>query len=225
MSYHNLTTIELIREAEHEGNYLAMAMGDRLLNEIEEYRKKVEQEFEEFREELLDHYVGKLEEQLEQYNEEQLKPDSDYCTAIAELLDHSIDQNAVERVIDELEPGRELSEEHTDYLKSLDQDGLFDLAYDISTMASAATHVTVTNSPYIGVPYSLAGTPVGEEEIDLEHWVEDIPECIRRAVMDKLTGQDGGTLYYIDNSYVSVDLTMNFDWLAEWIDNRKAEAA
>lgn len=231
MDYRNLTTDELVREAEAQDNQLALALS--LAHEVE--LEEREEEVDEVLEEVIEYHADKVEKAIEQYNEEYyLNPESDYADCLIECLRDQIDGDSVCRLIEELdrdmdrakEPfpiGREpITENAMAYLNNLRDDQVQDLAEAIWFMEGFTVEIGNMMRP---IPYAIAGHVIGEQEEDLEHWVEELPESIQQKVMDKVTGQTGGTLFYIDNSDQTVDLVVDLNFLESWVEEQQYNEA
>lgn len=216
MNYHNMTAAELKREAESTDNALALALAESMEAQAEEREEQLTEE----REELIAYHHSEVLVRLEGFNQDyRLDPDSDESTTIAEMLDDEITEDDLRRVIGEIEEsGIYLSEERTEYLTSLDDAALDELLDRLMFESDRATEVAISRHPFTSVPLSLACHALGEVEEDLEHWMQEVPESLHKEVMDSITGTDGGTLYYLNNSNYSLDLKLSIEWLADWLD-------
>ncbi|KGK41044.1 hypothetical protein LH51_17585 [Nitrincola sp. A-D6] len=225
MNVNNMTLSEKIRKAEAEDNWLALSIHDAMQAQSTER----EEQLEELIADVVQDYADKVDEAVEAYNKDYyLNPESDYCDSLAEHLVHDIDANKLKDFILELTADNyyrnrcPLTDEELEYLEALDEAGRERLAEALVFMEGYKIEV---NHGYGRVAYALAGTVIGEHEEELEHYLEDIPEVIRKQIVEKLTGKPDSTYIYIDNSYSSVDLVMDFNWLEEWVLNDKEEQA
>jgi hypothetical protein len=229
MLYHNMSKSELIREAEATDNALALALLETCEAEAEEAREEIE----EILDEAVDAFASRIEEALDEYNRDYyLNPESDHTNAIVECIMDGIDSEAVQRVIDDAEEARDnpwrrscpFTEETMDYLLTLSDNDKEELADHLLSTEGFKVEI---NHGLGAVNYSLASTPIGELEEDLEAHplVEDLPECIRDRVLAKVTGAEGGTVYYFYNVYDTVDLIADFDAIEEWVQDRLEEQA
>jgi len=228
--FENLSTPEIIREAEDSNNTLALALGQRMEEGLEEREEGLEEALEE----LARHYAGKIERAIEEVNADDLKADSDNVTNYTECIESSISEHDVERVITELKEedrcGRNtgLTEGALAYLVNLvetsNQEALSDLAYAIVIAGAGATDVVMSHG-FGSVANCLTSTAMGEAEFELEYWLEEVPAALHAKVLQRLTGSEDGELFYIDNTYEAVNLTASLDYLEEWVADQLEEAA
>lgn len=225
MNINNLTLNEMLRQAEHEDNQLALALHAEMQAEAAEREEQIE----ELIEDLVQEHADKIEEALDTYNKDYyLNPESDFCDYIAESLVHDIDGNKLKDFILELTADNyyrsrcPITDEALEYLEALDEDGRENLA---EALVDGEGYKIEVNHGFGRVAYALAGTAIGECVEMLEYWLDDVPEIIRKQVVEKLTGNPESDSYFIDNSYESVDLVMDFNWLEEWVLNEKQDKA
>lgn len=228
MQYSNMTHEELVNHAFSTNDQLAIT----LINQFESRAAERDEELSEVLDDVAQGFADKIEEHIKSFVDGYyLNPESDYNRDTVENLTYSIDVSDVKRLIDELTEDHENAECYgyaspiTDdcytSLKDIDDDAIRDLALAFYISSVDALDIEIDDNPYKQVPYTLASQALFEQQEDLEYYLEDIPESLHESICEKLTGHKQGTVYHIDLTYSTLNVTANLEWLEDWVKERR----
>lgn len=212
MLLHNFTTDELVNRAHNENNTLAITIAERL----EECVSEREVELEELRTTLIETYAAKVTEALEEHNKDYcLNAESDYVQDYGYILESEFNQERFSTALTELQRNYYVSEDADGIAEGLSTEDIEQMAADCFSQDGFNLEVVSLYSR--SAVLEISGLPLGEHGEELEHWVTDVPEALREAVMAEVCGCEGSTVYYHNNTDMAVRASINVEWLEEWL--------
>jgi hypothetical protein len=217
----NLLINELVREAEHQQNTLALEIAKQYENDLEELKA----EFEEPVNELVEFYVDKIKAQFEAFCDDYYSnAESDYWPEYDYLLIDSDLNDDISRVLDEilrdscLGQYRTLEKNQLDFLENNvgDVDFLEKLEQAIKDDIGNALSLEITGM-YRSASYSIYSAEVPEQiDDDISSWVDrvEVPYCLTERVKRFFDDHKTNLVWYSGDA---VYWCLHIGWLDDYI--------
>tara|TARA_R110001606_G_scaffold388303_2_gene553538 strand:+ start:40845 stop:41537 length:693 start_codon:yes stop_codon:yes gene_type:complete len=215
-TFGQLTTDQLAHEAAVSDNMLAIACIETYEKELEE----VQDEALEFKTSLVEFHKDALEEVLDEEERDALKPTSDYISNVIECHGNQGALHTVEYIREYLKEACSntafdgIDEQDITNLSEHQLDELRDAIWN-----EEGYDVQVKHAMGSSALYEIGTIDLGEEPVELlEHpYIEALPMALRVEVMEALTGTKDGTVHYHDRVYDYIALTLNVEWMNNWV--------
>lgn len=194
MQYHNMTTDELVRQAEFDNNELALAIAGDTIDETDETIESLVGD-------VAQHIADQVNEKLQDYvNSYYLNPESDYHDFLFEMGNHFEGNGEYIRLaLNDLVENGDIDDDTHQAIT----DRVRDLCDNLSTQLDQVCDVVITHNYAAPNGLYLCGQSLGEIEEETENLI-DIPNIFIEydTYQDELTDQ---VLKMIDAGYVPVD--------------------
>ena len=222
-TFSNMPIAELERQAYREDNTLALALHDKMLDDLETLEAKHSDQLEEIACLFTDKLDSAIKSHVDSHYLDVTSDDFDFNYMLWESV-WSI-EDCISRLRDELTSSSDptgITATTEQFLLSLDSGGISDLDLAIAEDVSTTCDLVKSHGLSGTSLFDLWGFSLGEIEEESEHWLKDIPECLHEMVKAESDYCFSDGCFYVDLTYDIINWSVNLEWLEQYASDQLA---